>query len=41
MATVLIVDDDPKLLNMLRRTFAYEGFHVLSATNGHEALTEV
>ena len=41
MATVLIVDDDPKLLNMLRRTLAYEGFHVLSATNGHEALTEV
>ncbi len=41
MATVLIVDDDPKLLKMLRRTLAYEGFHVLSATDGHEALAEM
>ena len=41
MVTVLIVDDDPKLLTMLRRTLAYEGFHVLSATNGIEALGEV
>ena len=41
MATVLIVDDDPKLLTMLRRTLGYEGFHVLSATNGTEALGEV
>ena len=41
MATVLIVDDDPKLLKMLRRTLVYEGFHVFSATNGNEALAEV
>ncbi len=41
MTTILIVDDDPKLLNMLRRTLAYEGFHVLSATNGNEALAQV
>jgi len=41
MTTVLIVDDDPKLLKMLRRTLAYEGFHVLSAANGTEALNEV
>jgi two-component system response regulator MprA len=41
MATVLIVDDDPKLLNMLRRTLQYEGFRVLSAANGQEALAEV
>ncbi len=41
MATVLIVDDDPKLLNMLRRTLMYEGFHVLTANNGNEALTQV
>jgi two-component system response regulator MprA len=41
MATVLIVDDDPKLLKMLGRTLAYEGFHVLSAANGNEALAEV
>ena len=41
MATVLVVDDDPKLLNMLRRTLSYEGFRVLTATNGNEALAEV
>lgn len=41
MATILIVDDDPKLLNMLRRTLTYEGFHVLTAADGNAALTEV
>jgi two-component system response regulator MprA len=41
MVTVLIVDDDPKLLNMLRRTLRYEGFRVLSSTNGNEALAEL
>jgi len=41
MPTVLIVDDDPKLLRMLGRTLQYEGFHVLSAANGHEALGQV
>jgi two-component system, OmpR family, response regulator MprA len=41
MATVLIVDDDPKLLKMLQRTLLYEGFHVLSAANGHDALAQV
>lgn len=40
MATILIVDDDPKLLNMLRRTLAYEGFHVLTATDGNAALAQ-
>ncbi|MBI5879356.1 MAG: response regulator transcription factor [Chloroflexi bacterium] len=38
MASVLVVDDDPKLLNMLRRTLVYEGFQVQSAANGAEAL---
>jgi two-component system response regulator MprA len=41
MATVLVVDDDPKLLNMLRRTLMYEGLRVLTAANGHEALAEI
>jgi two-component system response regulator MprA len=41
MATVLIVDDDPKLLKMLARTLGYEGFRVLSAANGNEALGQV
>lgn len=41
MATVLIVDDDPKLLKMLQRTLMYEGFRVFSASNGHAALSEM
>ncbi len=41
MATVLIVDDDPKLLKMLGRTLVYEGFHVFSASDGNEALAEI
>jgi two-component system response regulator MprA len=38
MSTVLVVDDDPKLLSMLRRTLLYEGFQVQTAANGAEAL---
>ena len=38
MATVLIVDDDPKLLKMLQRTLVYENLNVLTAANGLEAL---
>ena len=40
MATVLIVDDDQKLLNMLRRTLSYEGFQVLTAADGNAALAQ-
>lgn len=38
MPTVLIADDDPKLLKMLQRTLTYEGLTVLTASNGVEAL---
>ena len=38
MPTVLIVDDDPKLLKMLQRTLTYENLTVLTAANGLEAL---
>jgi len=38
MPSVLIVDDDPKLLKMLQRTLTYEGLAVFTATNGLEAL---
>jgi two-component system response regulator MprA len=41
MPTVLIVDDDTKLLKMLQRTLAYEGLRVVTATNGQEALAQV
>lgn len=38
MPTVLVVDDDLKLLKMLQRTLTYEGLDVLTAVNGQEAL---
>ncbi len=38
MPTVLVVDDDPKLLKMLQRTLTYENLNVLTASNGLEAL---
>ena len=41
MVSILVVDDDHKLLNMLRRTLSYEGFHVVTAADGHEALAQV
>jgi two-component system response regulator MprA len=39
--TILVADDDHKLLNMLRRTLSYEGFHVVTASDGQEALAQV
>jgi len=41
MPTVLIVDDDQKLLKMLQRTLSYEGLQVVTASNGQEALLQV
>jgi two-component system response regulator MprA len=38
MPTVLVVDDDERLLKMLQRTLSYEGLDVLTATNGRQAL---
>ncbi|MBK9925134.1 MAG: response regulator transcription factor [Anaerolineales bacterium] len=38
MPSVLIIDDDPKLLKMLQRTLVYEGLNVFTASNGLEAL---
>ena len=40
MATVLIADDDRKIIDMLRRTLAYEGYHVVTAADGNEALAQ-
>jgi two-component system response regulator MprA len=40
MATVLIADDDRRIVDMLRRTLAYEGYHVLTASDGREALVK-
>ncbi len=41
MAGILIIDDDPKLLKMLERTLIYEGFEVLTASNGLDGLTMI
>ncbi len=35
---ILIVDDDSRVTSALRRTFAYEGYQVSTATNGEGAL---
>jgi two-component system, OmpR family, response regulator MprA len=41
MSTVLIVDDDQRLLKMLQRTLRYEGLQVVTAMNGKEALATI
>jgi len=38
MITILIVDDEPKLLRVLRLGLPEHGFEVLTAANGEEAL---
>jgi len=38
MASVLIADDDQRLLKMLRRTLTYEGLDVITAADGKTAL---
>src|SRR5947209_9229435 len=37
-AHILIVDDDSRVTSALRRTLAYEGYHVSTAANGEGAL---
>ena len=41
MTTILVVDDDQNLLNMLRRTLTDEGFHTITASDGNAALAQV
>jgi len=41
MPTILCVDDDPDVLEVLREFFAGQGFHVVTATNGVEAMFQV
>ena len=41
MPKVLVVDDDIKLLKMLKRTLVFENLDVFTATNGREALEVV
>jgi len=38
-AHILVVDDDPRITNLVRRILAYEGYSVAVAARGNEALT--
>jgi two-component system response regulator MprA len=38
MKTILVADDDRKLTDMLQRTLSYEGYRVVTAADGQEAL---
>ena len=38
ISTIPVVDDDPKATDMLRRTLIYEGYRVITAANGVDAL---
>ena len=40
MATILVVDDDRKITDMLRRTLIYEGYRAVTAADGEEALVK-
>lgn len=39
--SVLVVDDEPQIIEFLNMGFSYEGFRVLTATNGPEAVQMV
>ncbi|GLV59700.1 DNA-binding response regulator [Dictyobacter sp. S3.2.2.5] len=39
--TVLVADDDPQLLRLVMRSLELEGFHVLNAHDGEEALAMI
>src|SRR5688572_26425025 len=41
MADILVVDDDPNLLRMLRRSLALAGYSVREAEDGESALRSV
>ena len=41
MHRVLVVDDDPRMLMMLRRGLAFEGYNVLEAQTGTQALEKL
>jgi DNA-binding response OmpR family regulator len=38
---ILVVDDDPKIIKIVQHALAREGFEVISAANGFEALDKV
>lgn len=38
---ILVVDDDPEIVSFLRRGLTYEGYHVITASDGSEALSKL
>jgi DNA-binding response OmpR family regulator len=40
-ATILVVDDEPRLVQSIQMHLEMEGFRVISATNGYQALEKV
>ncbi|MFC9707537.1 response regulator transcription factor [Paenibacillus sp. JNUCC31] len=40
-STIMIVDDDEKIVSMLRRGLAFEGYEVQTASNGAEGLSKL
>ncbi|TAK33588.1 MAG: response regulator transcription factor [Chloroflexota bacterium] len=41
MARVLVIDDDPEIVSLLRRGLSYEGYSLVMAENGEEALEKL
>lgn len=39
MATILIIDDDPQICDLLKQVLEDEGYSVVTAANGQEGLT--
>jgi two-component system KDP operon response regulator KdpE len=36
--TILVVDDEPQVVQLIKMNLELEGFHVITATNGYEAM---
>lgn len=36
--TIMVIDDEIEILDMLKRYFSLEGYHVITAAGGKEAL---
>lgn len=39
--TIMVIDDETEILNMLKRYFSLEGYHVITAAGGKEALQKL
>ena len=39
--TIMVIDDEIEILDMLKRYFSLEGYHVITAAGGKEALQKL